>query len=455
MTLPPESAPAWPPTLHFPHNFLWGVSTSAHQVEGGSTESQWSAWEAARRIKSGDRRGPACDWWRNAERDFDLAYGLGLNALRLSVDWSRLEPREGAWDDQAVARYRAMLSGLLERGIQPFVCLHHFSHPLWFEQKGGFLYPEADRLFERFARRVAEELGDLCRDWVTFNEPNVYAALGYVLGEFPPGRKGELLNALRVLSGMGRAHARAYRAIHQVRPEARVGWAHNYVVFEPATPEGKLDRLVASLAAELFNNSFLRVVEEGRLAFPFSLANGNLAQARGTCDFVGLNVYSRFHVAFDTRCASQVFGRLFVPPDAPQGDHGVDNPYGEAYPQALRGAVERSSRLGKPIYILENGVPDARDHIRPWLIVNAVKELHNLIGEGRDIRGYFHWTLVDNFEWSEGWRLRFGLYALDPETQQRTARGSAELYQAIVQQNGLTTDILERYGTLHRHSIFP
>jgi beta-glucosidase len=448
MTLPPECAPARPATLHFPRDFLWGISTSAYQVEGGRTASQWSAWEEAGRIKSGDRRGLACDWWQNAERDFDLARGLGLNALRLSVEWSRLEPRPCQWDGQALARYRAMLAGLSERNIQPFVCLHHFTHPIWFEQKGGFLCPEADQLFERFARRVVEELGDLCQSWVTFNEPNVYAALGYVLGEFPPGGKGELLNAIRVLSSMGRAHARAYHAVHQVQAEARVGWAHNYVVFEPATSGGKLDRLVASLAGELFNNSFLRVVEEGRLAFPFSLANGNLAQARGTCDFVGLNVYSRFHVAFDTRCASQLFGRVFVPPDAPQGDPGVDNPYGEAYPRALRGAVERASRLNKPIYILENGVPDARDQIRPWLIVNAVKELHDLIREGRDIRGYFHWTLVDNFEWSEGWKLRFGLYALDPETQQRTPRASAELYRAIVQQNGLTTAHLQQFGAV-------
>ena len=445
---PPSSTPERPASLTFPPGFLWGVSTAAYQVEGGRSNSQWEAWEADGRIKSGDHRGLACNWWQDPEPDFELARGLGLNALRLSVEWSRLEPQEGGWNRQALERYRAMLTALRQRGIQPFVCLHHFSHPLWFEQKGGFLYPRAEELFERFARRVVEQLGDLCSDWVTFNEPNVYAALGYVLGEFPPGRKGELLNAIRVLSSMGRAHARAYRAIRQAQLQARVGWAHNYVVFEPARPGGKLDRLVASLVGELFNNSFLRVVEEGRLAFPFSLANGNLAQARGTCDFVGLNVYSRFHVAFDTRCASQLFGRVFVPGDAPQGDHGVNNPYGEAYPQALRSAVERASRLNKPIYILENGVPDARDHIRPWLIVNAVKELYDLVRQGRDIRGYFHWSLTDNFEWSEGWRLRFGLYALDPATQARTARGSAELYRTIVRQNGLTPGLLERYGTL-------
>src|SRR5579871_2404651 len=439
---PPANGQLW----CLPPGFLWGVSTSAFQVEGDDNPSQWTAWEAAGRIKSGDRRNLACDWWRNAECDFDLARDLGLNALRLSVDWARLEPDEGCWSGPAFARYRTMLQALHHRGMRPFVCLHHFCHPLWFERKGGFLAPGADRQFELLARKVVAELGDLCQDWVTFNEPNVYAALGYVLGEFPPGGKGELLNAIRVLSGMGRAHARAYRAIHELQPQAQVGWAHNYVVFEPVASGGKLDRLVASLAAELFNNSFLRVVEEGRLAFPFSLANGNLAQARGTCDFVGLNVYSRFHVAFDTRYASQLFGRIFVPPDVPQGDQGVDNPYGEAYPPALRSAVERASRLRKPIYILENGVPDARDQIRPWLLVNAVRELHALLSEGHDVRGYFHWTLVDNFEWSEGWSLRFGLYALDPKTQQRTARPSAGLYKAMVQQNGLTPDLLEHHG---------
>lgn len=435
-------------TLTFSPNFLWGVSTSAHQVEGHSSNSQWSAWEAAGRIKSGESCGLACGWWRNAEQDFDLAHGLGLNALRLSVEWSRLEPREGHCDRQAFARYRSMLAGLHQRRIRPFVSLHHFSHPLWFEQQGGFLSERSEELFDRFTRRVVAELGDLCRDWVTFNEPNVYAALGYVLGEFPPGGKGELLRAVRVLSGMGRAHARAYNSIHQLQPLAQVGWAHNYVVFQPAAAGGKLDRLVASLAGELFNNSFLRVIEEGRMPFPLCLANGDLAQARGTCDFVGLNVYSRFHVAFDTSYASQLFGRAFVPSEAPQGDHGAENPYGEAYPPALRSAAQRAARLDKPIYILENGVPDAADKIRPWLIVNAVKELHDLIQEGYDIRGYFHWTLTDNFEWSEGWRLKFGLFAMEPATQRRTPRGSADLYKTIVRANGLSRDLLRRYGAL-------
>ena len=433
------------PHLRFPAGFLWGVSTAAHQVEGGNDNNQWSAWEAAGRIKSGDHCGRACDWWRNAERDFDLARDLGVNALRFSVEWSRVEPREGEWDSQALQRYREMLQALQQRGIRGMVCLHHFSHPMWFERKGGFLNPDAEQLFARFTRRVVRDLGNLCQHWVTFNEPNVYGALGYVLGEFPPGKKGEIVNAIRVVNAMARAHSYAYRAIHELQPEAQVGWAHNYVVFQASDPASVLDRWVAALLGELFNESFLRLIEQGRLGFPLSLLNGDAGGVRGMCDFVGLNVYSRFHVAFDWKCVSQLFGRVFVPDHVPQGDRGFESAYGEAYPQAIRVAVERVARMGRPIYILENGVPDAQDRIRPWLIVNAVRELHRLIEERHDIRGYYHWTLTDNFEWSEGWKLRFGLVALDPKTQQRTVRDSGRLYGAIARSNTFSLGMLEKY----------
>jgi beta-glucosidase len=154
-------------------------------------------------------------------------------------------------------------------------------------------------------------------------------------------------------------------------------------------------------------------------------------------------VYSRFHVAFNIRNASTFFADIFVPAHVPQGDSGVDRPYGEAYPQAISDAVKGAARLGKPIYIMENGVPDAEDQIRPWLIVNVLRELHGLIAQGYDIRGYLHWTLTDNFEWNEGWRLRFGLVALDPETQQRTMRSSAKLFSEIARGNGLAMPVEE------------
>ena len=430
--------------LVFPKGFLWGVSTASYQVEGNNDNCQWSDWEKQGHIRSGDRCGRACDWWVNAETDFDLAQSMSVNALRLSLEWSRIEPEAGRWNRQALARYRELLEGLRRRGIRPVICLHHFTNPCWFERQGAFLHPDAVARFERFTRYVVEELRDLCQTWVTFNEPNVYAASGYVLGEFPPGGIGQVTTALRVTSVLAQSHLRAYRAIHELQPEAEVGWAQHYVVFQPVAT--MFDRWVAHLLNETFNETFLRLVENGELPFPLSLLDGNARDVKGACDFVGLNVYNRLHVAFDLRNIEYLFGRIFVPEHAPQGDPGMERPYGEAYPQAVRVAVERARTLGKPIYILENGVPDAQDRIRPWLLVNVVKELHSLIAEGHDIRGYFHWTLTDNFEWTEGWNLRFGLIELDPKTQARKMRPSGHLFSDIIRCNCLSADLVERYG---------
>src|SRR5579884_3325495 len=232
-----DSRDMTPFPLQFPKGFLWGVSTASYQVEGGNDNCQWARWESAGRIRSaGDRSGFACDCWRNAEADFDLARAMHLNALRLSVEWSRIEPRPGEWNDSALDRYRAMLAALHERGLRPFVCLHHFTNPIWFEEEGGFANARCVQRFGRFANHVVERLGGLCSDWVTFNEPNVYAMLGYLLGEFPPGERAKFAKTHRVLANMARAHATAYRVIHQAQPAARVGWTHNYMVFQPVRP---------------------------------------------------------------------------------------------------------------------------------------------------------------------------------------------------------------------------
>ena len=430
---------------HFPEHFLWGVATSAHQVEGGNENNQWFEWERAGGIKSGDSCGRACDWWSDAERDFNLAQEVGVNALRLSIEWSRIEPEQGNFDPGAIRRYRNMLEALRDRGITPIISLHHFTNPLWFEKKGAFLQPHATEQFTRYCSHVVEQLGDLCRYWVTFNEPNVLAALGYVVGEFPPGKRGHLIPAMRLIHAMAEAHASAYRAIHRIQPQAQVGWAHHYVSFEPASPSSSADRWATRIIDNLFNESFLRLIETGHGGFPFNLIFGNDSKIAGSCDFVGLNVYSRFHVAFDPKRPLQLFAHVFVPDHVPQGDHGVHQPYGEAYPAAIRAAVTRVARMQKPIYILENGVPDAQDRIRPWLLVNAIHQVQQLVQEGQDIRGYFHWTLTDNFEWSEGWHLRFGLFGLDPKTQERTQRPSAQIYGAIVRSNQLSPEMIAQY----------
>jgi beta-glucosidase len=418
----------------FRADFAWGVATSSHQVEGGTTNNQWAAWEKRGKIKSKDCCGLACDWWQNAEQDFDLAQSLGVNALRLSVEWSRIEPQEGIWDDTALARYRQMLKALHQHGIRPFITLHHFTNPLWFEAKAAFLNKDSVRLFQRFTRRIIENLGDLCRDWVTFNEPNVYSSLGYFLGEFPPGKKGRFIQAAHVTRNLCLAHAAAYRMIHALQPEASVGWAQHYVVFKPRRPESKVDRWLCSFIARRFNDNFAEGILGGTAPFPLNKFGQSLPEVKDTCDFAGINYYSRLRVGLEPRSPKTLFFQISVPPHKPQGDAGIEVPYGEAYPQGLRQAVEHFAAFKRPIYILENGVPDRADRIRPWLLESTVKEMRELLAEGIDLRGYFHWTLVDNFEWGEGWHLRFGLFELDPVTQKRTSRKSAEIYARLIRE---------------------
>ena len=434
--------------LTFPDGFRWGVATAAHQYEGGNTNNNWYAWEHAGRIKSGDFSGLAADWWEHAERDFDFAQRLGVNALRLSLEWSRIEPRPGEWDARALERYRRMLQGLRERGIEPLVTLHHFTNPLWLEARGAFLAPDSVDLFTRYVRQAVGALGDLCDFWCTINEPNIYAIVGYLLGDWPPGKRGSIRAMTRVQANLARAHAAAYAAIHEIQPSARVGWAQNYNIFDPANPRARLDRLLAGIMDAGFNDFFPRAVLTGKAGFPLSFFAGDLSVARGTCDYVGINLYYRDLVAFDLSRPQELFARRTSKPGSPHGDAGVQLVTGEVYPRGIARIARRASVFGKPIYVTENGVADKSDQLRPWVIATAARAMHEAITDGVDLRGYYHWSLVDNFEWAEGWTLRFGLAALDTQTQERTPRPSAALYSAIARANGLTPEMLREHASL-------
>jgi beta-glucosidase len=423
--------------MSFPPGFRWGVATSSHQCEGATTNNQWYAWEQAGHIKTGDQVGLACDWWAHAEDDFDRARAMGLNALRLSLEWSRIEPRPGVWDATAIARYRAMLTALRDRGLEPLVTLHHFTHPIWFETLGGFLAPDAVARFTRYADFVARELGDLCDFWCTINEPNVFCTVGYQIGDFPPGRHGDFRATVRAQATMARAHAAAYHAIHAVQPGARIGWAHQYNTFDPARPDNPLDRVVAGWQDAAFNQFFPQAVFHGRIpAFmrPFA---GDLRDVRGTYDYIGFNTYGRDLVRFDLTNPLELFGRRSGAPGTPQPDAGVATSYGEIYPAGVGRIIAQLAGLGKPIYVTENGIADRDDRLRPWVLATATRAMYDAIQGGADVRGYYHWSLVDNFEWAEGWGLRFGLIALDPQTQVRTPRPSAAYYAAIARANAL------------------
>jgi beta-glucosidase len=406
-----------PEPLRFPPGFLWGTATSAHQVEGQNTNNQWWVWEQQGRCWHGDVSGDACGWWRDAEGDLDRAAALGTNAHRMSIEWSRIEPEEGRFDREAIRRYREIIGGIVRRGMTPMITLHHFTNPLWVEAKGAWLNAKTPRWFARFVAYAVEELGDLCNLWCTVNEPTVYAALSYLQGVWPPGRRN-ILQALRVFGNLMRGHELAAQTVHRQHPAHRVGIVHHKRILDPASPAGH-DVLTTVMYDYLVNGLVLRRLRE-------------------TSDFFGLNYYSRDHIAFDLRRPYHLFIRRFTPPYVEQSDAGMLGTFGEIYPNGLYRALKRAYRwLKLPIYVTETGLPDEDDNQRPRFLLNHLESVYRAIQEGIDVRGVFIWSLVDNFEWAEGWGLRFGLYALDERTGERRMRPSAALYAIIARANAI------------------
>ncbi len=436
-------------TYHFPDDFRWGVATAAHQVEGNNTNNDWWTWEQQLgHVAQEDTSGLACNWWEDAEADFDRAASLGTNALRLSVEWSRVEPEPGSFDERALARYVEMVEGLRARGIEPMVTLHHFTNPRWLADEGGWEEAETVERFARFVKRVVEALGPACDLWCTINEPNVYAYQGYLAGVWPPGQS-DLGTAMRVMRHLLLGHAAAYRAIHEIQPEARVGLAHSMQVFDPAKPRSPLDRLVTWAIDRTYNRAILSTLQRGLWALP--LGFGLALKLRDTLDWIGLNYYTRELVTFDRTRSDAFFSRRFHADDAEMLDGG----YGELYPQGIMRCLERLARLDLPIYITENGIPDADDDQRPRHILTHLHQVWQAVQRCYPVMGYYHWTLVDNFEWAEGWTLRFGLIALDPQTQVRTPRRSAELYGNLIRANAITPKLIDTYAPELRPELLP
>ena len=436
-------------TFHFPNGFLWGTATASHQVEGGNTNNNWYRWE--QEGHTAQKSGLASDWWGGRwEEDFDHAAEAGQNAHRLSVEWSRIQPAPDRWDEDALERYRVMLRGLHARGITPMVTLHHFTDPLWLSEMSAWETEAVVPLFEKFAGKVVEALKEYCSLWCTINEPNVYAIEGYLRGNFPPG-KSDMGLMLKVEANLCRAHAAAYHLIHKLQPEARVGYALHFRPQEAYHSWFPLDKLMRNIKFQAINLAFPSALTTGVMRSP--IGSVHIPQARGTQDYFGLNYYSVDTVAFDLRVPGELFSRSFFPPGSDLADAGMNSNAPEGFFWALKWAVKNHPSL--PILVTENGIEDATDRIRPRYLAEHVHAMWRAVNFTFPVKGYFHWSLVDNFEWERGWTQRFGLWALDVETQQRTKRSSADLYAAICKENGLSSSMVEKYCPEVFEKLFP
>lgn len=434
--------------MTFPPDFLWGTATSSYQVEGYNENSDWWAWEREPgRILEGHRSGAACDWWQNAERDLDLAAELGNNAHRLSLEWSRIEPEPSVFDPAALDRYRQILQYCHKVGIEPMVTLHHFSNPLWLAEKGDFNSDIVVDYFRRYVDKVAGELGDLVTKWITINEPVTYAVLRYLTKEFPKPAQSGLSAFQGALHNLLRCHAAAYHAIKDRHQAALVGTANNMQIFEARPGGNRIDRWWAGRVSRFYNDAWPDALQTGR--FKDIIGSKRIKHLAGTFDFVGINYYTRFYLRFPPP-------RGFVEREWGPDALVSDGQYGEVYPYGLYRLIDRVwNRYGKPIYITENGVPDKDDRLRPGFILDHLRQIWHAISFCYPVMGYYHWSLVDNFEWDRGWTQRFGLMALDPATQERAWRPSAHLYQEICRSYTIDDDLAARYAPEMLPVMFP
>jgi beta-glucosidase len=384
------------------HSFLWGAATSAHQVEGNTTSNDWWAWEQA---TGAEKSGKACDHYARFADDFVLAKKLGHNAHRISIEWSRIQPRQGVWDREALEHYRAVLGNLRQIGLTSFVTLHHFTNPSWIAEKGGWERASIIGYFTQYVERLTAELGELVDFWLTLNEPIVYATQSFWHKKWPPQRRS-IKSVLAVMRHMAAAHRAAYFVIHTRLPGAKVGLPHSYIGYFPQRPSRWEDRAAAAAYNFWYNDLFLYMT-------------------RGHHDFLGVNYY--FSVTKKWQWWPMRI--LDVSWTGPTSDMGWP-----IRPEGLLAILLRLRRYRLPVYITENGIADAADSMRADFLRSHLRMVEKAQAQGVDVRGYLHWSLMDNFEWAEGFRPRFGLLNVDFATQARTPRASAYVFKAIINQ---------------------
>ncbi|MDB5168096.1 MAG: putative beta-glucosidase [Candidatus Saccharibacteria bacterium] len=409
------------PQLSFPKKFLWGAATSAHQVEG-NTHNQWTVWEFENTIALATRasyhfeelenwpqiklaaKDPSnyvsakgADHYTRYAEDFDLLKNMQMNAFRFSIEWSRVEPQEGAWNVEAIEHYKQYVNALKRRNVEPIVTLFHFTLPVWFSEIGGFEKRRNVKYFTRFAEKIIRELGISVRYVVTINEPELYAIESYLGGHWPPNKTSKW-TTWRMFNNLAYAHNQAARTIHAINRRYKVSIAKNscYVY---AGDNAVLSRFSAAVLQYIRDDYFLKKVVK-------------------QCDWLGVNYYF----------SDRVYGYRVHNPDKKLSDLGWD-----LSPENIQYALERlHEKYQLPIIITENGLADADDSQRQWWISQTLLAMHRAMKNGVKLEGYLHWSLLDNFEWDKGFWPRFGLISVDYTTKKRSLRPSAVWYGKII-----------------------
>lgn len=431
--------------IKLPKEFLIGSATAATQIEGGDKNSNWYYWSLKGKIANNESSIITADHYNRVEQDIALMKEMNHEIYRMSIEWSRIEPEEGQWSEEGINHYRKEIESLIEAGIKPLITLHHFSHPQWFEEVGQWTNANSVEYFLRFTKKIVSDLGHLVNEYCTINEPNVFVMDTFMDGKYPPGKKDDIKSYFRASKNLIMAHLRAYEAIHQIRKhmgyeDTLVGIAMHLAYFEVFKPK-LLTNISKRLMDYSFHKIFLTGMVEGRLTFPIGIGN---PLGKGVfCDFLGVNYYSR-HLIHSSNNPAMLFGEVKV--EEGLADEKINDLGWEIYPEGLYKVTKKTyDKYKLPIYITENGIPDQEDNKRAKFIYDHMVQIVNLIEDGVDVRRYYHWSLLDNLEWNEGYLPRFGLIAVDYNTQERTIRNSGYFYSELCRDKEVTSSMIEKY----------
>ena len=409
-------------TLTFPKGFLWGSSTSAHQVEGHNTASDW--WHFERSLPPHLRSNDACDHYNRFKNDFQLAKDLGHNAHRLSIEWARIESKPGEFDHHEIEHYIEVLQDLKKKNFTVMLTLWHFTLPQWIAEQGGWNNPKTVSYFVRFIERIVPDIKEYVDFWITLNEPALYTYMLFESKEWPGGNN-KWYGQYRMFWNLTSAHRQAYKTLHRLTPTIPVGIANNFQSFTPFHKHSLTEQLAVMSADITVNHMF----------YWFT---------RNCHDFLGVNYY--FHNRIKHLSISDIIHHNTLDSISNEDANREVSDLGwEIYPEGIY-EVLTDLMDHKPIYITECGIASTNDDRRTRFLINYLSEIYRAIAEGVNVKGFFYWSLLDNFEWHRGFDPRFGLVEVDYKTQKRTPRPSSKVYKTIIEHNGIPHDLLQLLG---------
>ncbi len=390
----------------FPKGFLWGTSLSAYQTEGDNSNCNWSDWQKEPgKIQNGDQIGNGCSWKKGKwQEDLDRAEKMNQNCIRISFEWSSIQPQPDKWDEERIDFYQDIIHGIIARGMRPIATLHQFTDPNWFTEMGGWKNSDAPAIFAEYAKKMAQSFRLIVKDWITIDSPNLYASNGWFSGNFPPGKIHSFSQTFKVLTNLAKAHTAAYEIIHHEIPDARAGFAISYQGCFPSK-KNIIDSSLASIYNKNYNNAFPKAFITGR--FSFFLHTKKLSEIKNAMDFIGLNYFTAKQISFSNGRVNLTFSQ-----DAIVSESGQIANEPDSFFEALKWA----SNFGVPVLVTKNGIDDHADYRRLIYLADHIHALWKATNSGFPIIGYLHWTLLDLFEWDWGWSKGFGLYSFNPQT---------------------------------------